>query len=210
MTVRRATRAEMPIAADILRSTADWYRPFLEPEDMSEHDVGPEWIEENFDRRDFFLGWSGGDPVGVLSTQEAGDWLYLGYVYVYEHETGRRFGPQLLDHAAECARRQGKRGLVLIAHPEATWATRAYTRFGFERIATKRDEVLDWHDGWLAPYYEEGFELYGLAVEPADDREARSASAPRSWAIAEHSRAADLSARRAAGLSQREEVSNHV
>ena len=50
--------------------------------------------------------------------------------------------------------------MVLIAHPKAFWATRSYRRFGFECIATTRDQVLEWRSGWLKPYYEEGFELY--------------------------------------------------
>ncbi len=37
---------------------------------------------------------------------------------------------------------EGKRGMVLIAHPKAYWATRSYRRFGFECIATTRDQVL--------------------------------------------------------------------
>lgn len=180
----------MSIAADILRSTADWYRPFLEPEDMAEHEVGPEWIGQNFERRDFFLGWSGDEPVGVLSTQEAGDYLYLGYVYVYEHQTGHGYGPQLLDYAARRARMKGKKGLVLIAHPEAGWATKAYRRFGFERIAAEREEVLDWQQGWLAPYYEEGFELYRYALESADDRVRSSTSSLRQWMAAARERIA--------------------
>ena len=89
---------------------------------------------------------------------------YVGYIYVYDHQTGKGFGPQLLNHARNIATREGKRGLILIAHPKATWATRAYIRFGFERIATTREQVLEWRDGWLKPYYEEGFELYQYLV----------------------------------------------
>jgi len=155
---------EMSHAADIIRSTADWYRPFLDPKDMSEHDIGPEWIDENYDRRDFYLGWHGSRPVGVLSTQEAGDHLYLGYVYVHEDETGNGYGRELLEFARKRARLDDRRGLALIAHPDAEWATKAYRRFGFEKIADRREEVLAWNDGWLSPYYEEGFQLYELRV----------------------------------------------
>jgi len=64
----------------------------------------------------------------------------------------------------DLTRREGKRGMVLIAHPKATWATRAYVRFGFECIATTRTQVLEWRAGWLKPYYEEGFGLYQYLV----------------------------------------------
>lgn len=162
--IRPATYREMPIAADIIRSTASWYRPFLDEGDMSEHEVGREWIEENYGRREFFLGRFGRQPVGVLSIQETGDFLYLGYVYLYEQQVGHGYGRQLLEFAQAKATERGKQGMVLIAHPEAEWATRAYERFGFDRIAEDREEVLAWEDGWLEPYYEEGFQLYALRV----------------------------------------------
>lgn len=177
--MRRASREQMEIAADILRSTADWYRPFLSEEDMKEHDVGPEWAEENYGKRVFHLAWDEGEPVGVLSTQDAGNDLYVGYVYVFEDRTGFGYGPQLLDHAERRARAAGKDGLVLIAHPEATWATKAYRRFGFERIASERRDVLAWNDGWLEPYYEEGFELYRYALpQPTQGIRPRSTVGP--------------------------------
>jgi GNAT superfamily N-acetyltransferase len=159
-----ASYPDMKIAADIISSTASWYEPFLEPEDMAEHEVDGDWIEENYERRDFYLGWHGTRPVGVLSLQETGDYLYVGYVYLHENETGQGFGRELLEYAQEQAVRQNKKGLVLIAHPEAEWATRAYRRFGFEKVAERREEVLAWNGGWLEPYYEEGFQLYELRV----------------------------------------------
>jgi len=162
--IQPAKRHEMVIAANILRSSADWYRPFLNEKDMSQHDVDESWGEREFTRRRFYLGRDEGVPVGIVSTQPVGDMVYVGYIYVYDHQTGRGFGPQLLNHVRDIAWRGGKRGLVLIAHPKATWATRAYVRFGFECIATTREQVLGWRGGWLKPYYEEGFELYQYLV----------------------------------------------
>ncbi len=162
--IQPVKRHEMVIAANILRSSADWYRPFVDEKDMTQHDVDESWEEMEFTRRQFFIGRDEGVPVGIVSTQSVGDMVYLGYIYVYDHQTGRGFGPQLLNHARNLAVRDGKRGMVLIAHPEATWATRAYVRFGFECIATTREQVLQWHSGWLKPYYEEGFELYQYLV----------------------------------------------
>ena len=161
----RAGYPEMSIAADIIRSTASWYRPFLDPDDMGEHDIGPDWGPRNFHRREFFLGWIGADPVGVLSVQETGDYLYLGYVYLQAGEVGNGYGRRLLEFARKLAIHRGKRGLALIAHPKAKWATRAYERFGFRAVATEREDVLEWNEGWLAPYYEEGFHLYKLSLE---------------------------------------------
>ena len=162
--IQPAKRHEMVIAANILRSSADWYRPFLDEKDMAQHDVDESWGEIEFTRRQFYIGRDEGAPVGIVSTQPVGDMVYVGYIYVYDHQTGRGFGPQLLSHARGMAVEEGKRGMVLIAHPNATWATRAYVRFGFERIATTREQVLEWRGGWLKPYYEEGFELYQYLV----------------------------------------------
>jgi GNAT superfamily N-acetyltransferase len=162
--IQPAKRHEMVIAANILRSSADWYRPFLDEKDMAQHDVDETWGELEFARRKFYIGRNEGAPVGIVSSQSVGDMAYIGYIYVYDHQTGRGFGPQLLSYVRDKAASEGKRGLVLIAHPEATWATRAYVRFGFERLATTREQVLDWNAGWLKPYYEEGFELYQYLV----------------------------------------------
>ncbi|MEX2493691.1 MAG: GNAT family N-acetyltransferase [Nitrospirales bacterium] len=162
--IQPAKRHEMVIAANILRSSADWYRPFLDEKDMAQHDVDETWGETEFTRRQFYIGRAEGAPVGIVSTQSVGDMVYVGYIYVYDHQTGRGFGPQLLGHVRDRTRREGKRGMVLIAHPSATWATSAYVRFGFERIATTREQVLEWGGGWLKPYYEEGFELYQYLV----------------------------------------------
>ena len=158
--LRRASREHMTIAADIIRSTSQWYQPFLADEDMAEHDVDAGWEERNFGRRDFFIGYAKDEPVGVLATQPAGRSLYLGYVYVYEHQVSRGYGRELLEFARDRATAFRNDSMVLIAHPEAQWATRAYQRFGFEQVASERSDVLAWNDGWLAPYYEQGFALY--------------------------------------------------
>jgi len=158
--IQPAKRHEMVIAANILRSSAEWYRPFLDEKDMAQHEVDESWGEKEYSRRQFYIGREENAPVGIVSTQSVGDMLYIGYIYVYDHQTGKGFGPQLLSHAREIAWQEGKCGMVLIAHPKAYWATRSYRRFGFECIATTRDQVLEWRGGWLKPYYEEGFELY--------------------------------------------------
>lgn len=164
--IRPATEADKPAVVEIIRSSADWYEPFVEPEDMGEHRVDEDWAHENFERREFFIGRSAGEKVGTLSIQEVGDdWLYLGYVYVHTEHVGKRFGGRLLRFAEREARRRGRRGMVLIAHPEAKWACRAYEKFGFDCIADGRDAVLKWQSGWLKPYYEEGFQLFRYELD---------------------------------------------
>src|SRR5690606_16308431 len=97
---------------------------------------------------------------GTISLQYFGDWAYVGYVYLDADWVGNGYGRELLEFAAGMASRKGMQGVSLIAHPEAQWATKAYRKFGFERVATDKAEVLAWNDGVLADYYEEGFELY--------------------------------------------------
>lgn len=166
LNIRPADERDKDDVIQIIRSSASWYEPFVEPEDMDEHLVGKRWADENFRKREFFVGRIEDDTVGALSIQEVGeDWLYLGYVYVHTDHVGKRIGGRLLRHAEREARRRGRRGLVLIAHPEAEWACRAYLKYGFELVAETREEVLDWEGGWLEPYYEEGFQLYRYELD---------------------------------------------
>jgi GNAT superfamily N-acetyltransferase len=166
-------KPDLPHVVDILRSTADWYAPFLDKKDLeTQHEVDLEWAHENFEKREFWSAVLGGEVVGVLTIQEAGDYLYLGYVYVHENHVGKRIGRRLLDHAAEEAERRGKKGMVLIAHPEATWAVKAYTKYGFECIARREEDVVEWNDGWLEPYHEKGFQLWCWTCDDGNAAEA--------------------------------------
>lgn len=158
--VRRATWNDMPLVGSMVRSSAEWYRPIVDPDDMTEHDVGPEWMEANYKRRAFYLGYVEGQAFGTISMQDFSPYCYIGYVYLDTDFVGRGLGRQLLRFAADEARQQGYRGLALIAHPEATWATKAYLKFGFRKAASRKRDVLGWQDGALVPYYEERFELY--------------------------------------------------
>jgi GNAT superfamily N-acetyltransferase len=174
--IRPATPNEMGLVADFVRSSADWYRPFVDESDMSEHDVGEEWAKKNFARRDFYIGRVDGDAIGTISVQYFERYAYLGYIYLDVAHVGKGYGQQLMDHAHAVARRAGVRGMSLIAHPEATWAKKAYLKYGFEIAEKERQRVLAWEDGALREYYEEGFELYLYDF----DRRSTAASRPRS------------------------------
>jgi GNAT superfamily N-acetyltransferase len=162
----RPTRVrELPSIVSILRSTAHWYAPFVAEDDLkTQHLVDLEWAQANYKKREFYSAIVEGEVVGVLTLQDAGDHLYLGYVYVHREHVGKRIGRTLLDFAADQAERRGKDGMVLIAHPEATWAIRAYEKYGFQCIADDDDAVTAWNDGWLSPYHEEGFTLWRFAM----------------------------------------------
>lgn len=159
-TIMPAKREDMALIADFVSSSAEWYRKIVDAKDMAEHDVGEAWAETNFARRDFYIGQSGGKPVGTISLQYFGEFAYLGYIYLDVKHVGRGFGHKLMQFAEKKARERGMRGMALIGHPQATWARRAYLKFGFEIVASDKAEVLAWQDGALDGYYEEDFELY--------------------------------------------------
>lgn len=159
--IRPATWEHAPAIIEIVRSSASWYEEFVDPEDLDEHYVDESWARENFEKRDFFVGLLDGQVAGTISLQPAGDdATYLGYIYLHTDHVGNGYGGDLMDFARDESRRRGRSQMVLIAHPEAEWARRAYLKYGFEIIAETRDDVLAWNDGWLESYYEEGFQLY--------------------------------------------------
>jgi len=169
--IEPATDDHAEAIVEILRSSAEWYEDIVAPEDLSEHFVDLAWARRNMKRRDFYLGRVGDEIAGTVSLQRVGDdLLYLGYVYLHTDHVGKGLGGRLLDFARDQAEKEGRRGLVLIAHPEAEWACRAYLRYGFEVVASEPEEVRAWRDGWLEPYYEEGFELYHYEVASVDQR----------------------------------------
>jgi len=163
--IRPARRDEMSLVADFVRSSADWYREFLDEKDMAEHDVDEKWAEVNFERRDFYIGGADGEPVGTISIQYFGDWAYLGYIYLDVAHVGKGYGRRLIEFAEEVIRKRGARGMCLIAHPDATWARKAYLKYGFQIVERDRERILAWNGGCLKSYYEEGFELYTFEFE---------------------------------------------
>ena len=90
---------------------------------------------------------------------------YLGYIYLDADQAGKGYGPKLIDHArAICLSKPGINKMALIAHPKATWAIKAYERYGFKKILEKKEEILKYNRGFLKPYYEEGFHLYEYQI----------------------------------------------
>jgi len=170
--IRPARREDMGLIADFVRSSAEWYRPIVDEKDMAEHEVGEAWAEENFQKRDFYVGITeDGESVGTISLQYFGEWAYLGYIYLDVKHVGKGFGQTLMNFAEKKAREAGMRGMSLIAHPEAEWAGKAYLKYGFEIVETDKEAVTSWNDGVLETYYEEDFELYLYEFDSDDDDE---------------------------------------
>ena len=161
LTFKRANYQEMSIVAELIRSSAHWYEPFLAKKDLKEHYVGQEWIDENFHKREFYLvSHSDKKNVGMISLQFEFNYTYLGYVYLCSKQVGKGYGKHLLDFAKKHTIEKSMDGIGLLAHPQAHWALKAYEKYGFKKILTKKDEILSWNNKLLRPYYEEGFELY--------------------------------------------------
>lgn len=167
--IRRAHRHDMPRIADFVRSSADWYREIVDPDDMAEHDVDEAWADRNYRLREFYIGAADDEPVGTISLQWLGPWVYLGYIYLDVAHVGRGYGGRLMRFAEREARARGAEGMCLIAHPDAHWARKAYLKYGFEITRRRKERVLAWNDGSLQPYYEEGFELYQLPFDNDDN-----------------------------------------
>lgn len=158
--IRPARKEDMDTIAKFIRSSASWYEKFVNEKDLSEHYVDEKWKEENFKKRDFYIGKTKENPVGTISLQHFGDITYLGYIYLHTDHVGQGYGHQLMEHAKELCEKRDQEAMVLIAHPEAKWATKAYEKFGFKRKMTDKKAILNWKDGLLEEYYEEGFHLY--------------------------------------------------
>lgn len=159
--IQRAEKTDMDIIADFIRSSAEWYKPFLAEKDLKEHYVDEKWKEENFKKRDFYLGRDANQgEVGTISLQYFGNYAYLGYIYLDSRHVGKGYGPELINFAKRKCLSKGLDGMCLIAHPEAQWAIKAYEKYGFEKKCTNKNDVLSWNNGFLKNYYEEGFHLY--------------------------------------------------
>lgn len=158
---RQAQPNDTSTIANIVRSSAKWYEEFVEPKDMAEHQVDEQWAKKNIKKRDFYIAHDQQDNViGTISLQYFNDVVYLGYVYLKTDYVGKGYGQDFLRFAKFKSSALRKKSMILIAHPEAKWATKAYEKFGFEKVMTEREKILKFKDGLLKTYYEEGFHLY--------------------------------------------------
>tara|TARA_R110002110_G_scaffold415856_3_gene658430 strand:- start:10654 stop:11166 length:513 start_codon:yes stop_codon:yes gene_type:complete len=157
----KATYEDMHNVAQIIRSSAKWYEKFVEPQDLGEHYVDDVWKKKNYKKREFYLcHHESGEKIGTLSLEHFKNFSYLGYVYLDLDYVGHGYGQYILKYAKELTKSNGKSRMILMAHPEAKWAIKAYKKFGFKKIYEKKEEVCSFENNVLASYYEEGFHLY--------------------------------------------------
>lgn len=165
ITIKRAKWPDMRHVIRIIRSSASWYKSFINERDIGEHLVDIQWAHRNFFKREFYVGYKGNEPVGILSFQEFKKFAYLGYIYLDIDFVGMGFGQKFMQFARNRAMCLGLEGMALLAHPNAVWATKAYKKFGFELVGKNKSEVLTWNQGILKSYYEEGFQLYFHTID---------------------------------------------
>lgn len=158
--IEAADKEDMDVIAKFIRSSAEWYEPFLDEKDLSEHYVDEQWKKENFKKRDFYIGKTEKDNIGTISLQYFDDVTYLGYIYLHVKHVGKGYGKKLMDFAKRLSKKNGQDAMVLIAHPEAEWAVKAYEKYGFKKFLTEKEKIVAWKNGLLKEYYEEGFHLY--------------------------------------------------
>lgn len=161
LTIQAASRKEMSKVAGMIRSSADWYAEFVDEKDLNEHYVDQDWEERNHQLRDFYLGYDEeGQAVGTLSLQYFNGYAYIGYLYLDTRFIGKGYGKAFMNFAREKVLKNNLKGMYLIAHPEAVWAVKAYEKYGFECIETRKESILRWNQACLDGYYEDGFDLY--------------------------------------------------
>ncbi len=162
--IERAEKKDMPKVAKLINSSYDMYEEFVDPKDLDQHHIDKAWIEKNYEKRNFYIARAGEESVGTITMQYFGKVAYLGYIYLDVEHMGKGYGKKLIDHARKICEEKGVTSMVLIAHPEATWAIRAYEKYGFKLVSTKKEEILNFNGGFMKPYYEEGFHLYRYNV----------------------------------------------
>ena len=163
--IEKAEKKDMPKVAKLINSSYDMYEEFVDPKDLDQHHIDKAWIDKNFEKRNFFIARTDEESVGTITTQYFGKVAYLGYIYLDVEHMGKGYGKKLIDHARKICADKGIESMVLIAHPEAKWATRAYEKYGFERLYTEKEDILKFHGGFMKPYYEEGFHLYRYSID---------------------------------------------
>lgn len=160
--INKASYEDMSDVAEILKSSAHWYEKFVDEKDMDQHNVDEEWIDENYKKREFYVTKNKeGKSIGTISLQNFDDQTtYLGYVYLDVNYVGNGIGRKLISFAEELSSKRGQEEMILLAHPEAKWATKAYEKYGFEKVHDKKEDVISYKGNLLESYYEEGFHLY--------------------------------------------------
>lgn len=159
--IRKAVWDDMPKVARFIRASAHWYKKFIHQKDYSEHDVGFLWKTKNYKLRDFYIG-STSDNVefGTISVQFFQDTTYIGYIFLELEHIGKGYGHLLIDHVKKLSLKRQQKRMVLLAHPKAKWAIKAYEKYGFKCILKDKQDVLSFQNGLLKQYYEEGFYLF--------------------------------------------------
>lgn len=141
LTVTRATEEQIPLVSALLTEAADWLAgrgvdqwPYPFPERI---------VRTSVRRRDTYLAWRDGDPVGTLAIywQDTRFWgdrpPDAGYVHrlaVARAARGTELGARLLDWAGELVAARRRRWLRLDCGADNTALRAFYQRLGFQHV----------------------------------------------------------------------------
>ncbi|MEX2684718.1 MAG: GNAT family N-acetyltransferase [Candidatus Sigynarchaeota archaeon] len=154
----RATRDMMVHVQDIINSNYHLYEGIVDPRDAGEHWVDGAWAERNFATREFYLLREVGTTnyIGFGSFQVLGDFAYVGYLYVRYGHHQHGYGKKIISFLERRALDAGVHDLRLFVNEKATWARKFYGKMGFTVFLSRKEDILQFNGGIMAPFYEEG------------------------------------------------------
>ncbi|WP_329257375.1 GNAT family N-acetyltransferase [Actinoallomurus sp. NBC_01490] len=140
-TVTRATEAETPLVNALLSEAAGWLA--ARGVDQWPHPFPEDIVRASVLRRDTYLAWRDGDPVGTLAVYWADARFWgdrppdAGYVHrlaVARAARGDGLGARLLDWAGELVAARGRRWLRLDCGAGNTALRAFYEHLGFQHV----------------------------------------------------------------------------
>jgi len=156
LSIWRINKELMPTVAEIIRSNFDLYKDFISQKDISEYLVDQNWIERNYNLREFYLLKYQTEFFGTFSFQKLNEYAYIGYFFIKNGYHRRGFGSFILKYIEIKARTENLNKIILLVHPEAYFAVNFYKKHNFGIIETNKKRILEFENGLLKDFYEEG------------------------------------------------------
>lgn len=163
----RASLSLMNEIRDIINSNYHLYKDFLLiPKDHSEHFVNEQWVEKNFQIREFYIARDKGIYVGMASYQNLGNFAYIGYFYIRFGMHQQGYGNRLMQFLEMRTKSAGLTDIRLFVNNSADWAQKAYKSMGFNLLSDNKKEILSLEQGIFKNYYEEDISLLQKILSP--------------------------------------------
>ena len=152
---------------EILNGNYYLYKDIIEnPVDLKEHYVDQSWVDNNFQKREFYLARDEGKYVGFASYQNLGKFGYIGYLYIKKGFHRKNYGRGLMNFLEMRCMQDNIRSLRLLTNQKATWANDAYLSMGFKIISKDKEEIFSMDDGVMKEFYEENSLYWEKILHP--------------------------------------------